>query len=101
MTLKSGIEIPVELVSEVCGRYDIAEFAVFGSAARGDMGVDSDIDVMVEFSPEARVGMLRFAELNEELERLLGRRVDLVTKSGLKPWVRGNVAREAQVVFAR
>ena len=100
MTLKSGIEIPVELVSEVCGRYGVAEFPIFGLAAR-EMGAEGDIDVMVEFSPEARVGMLRFAELNEELERLLGRRVDLVTKSGLKPWVRGNVVREAQVVFAR
>ena len=55
----------------------------------GIWGEDSDIDVMVEFSPEARVGMLRFAELNEELERLLGRRVDLVTNSGLKAWVQG------------
>ena len=100
MALKSGIEIPVELVSEVCGRYGISEFAVFGSAARGDMGEDSDIDVMVEFSPEVRVGMLRFAELNEELERLLGRRVDLVTKGGLKPWVRGSGARSAGGVCA-
>src|SRR5580700_3788403 len=99
MTLKSGIEIPLDRVSELCARFGVTELAVFGSAARGDLRADSEVDVLVEFAPGERVGLLRFADLNDELEALLGRKVDLVTKSGLKPWVRTNVIGEAQLVY--
>ena len=100
MTLISGVELPVDLIADVCRRYDVHELAVFGSAARGDMRPDSDIDILVEFQDHARVGLIKFASLSEELEKLLGRRVDLVTKGGLKPRVRPYVLREAQVVYA-
>ena len=100
MDIVSGIKLPVESVAEVCRRYRVKELSVFGSAVRGDMRADSDIDVMVEFEPDARIGLLKFMSLGEDLERLFGRKVDLVTKRGLKPWVRPNVLREAQVVYA-
>ena len=58
---------------------------LFGSAARGETRPESDIDIMVEFEPGARVGLVRFESLPEELEALAGRRVDLVTRRGLKP----------------
>ena len=99
MTLESGIEIPMDRISELCRRFDVAELAVFGSAARDDMHSDSDVDVMVEFAPSARVCLLRFAELSDELDAVFGRKVDLVTKPGLKPWVRANVIGEARLVF--
>jgi uncharacterized protein len=44
MTLKSGIEIPLDRVSKLCLRYDVAELAIFGSAARRDLRADSDVD---------------------------------------------------------
>jgi uncharacterized protein len=100
MTLISGIEVPLDGIADVCKRYRVKELAVFGSAVRGCLGRDSDIDILVEFEPDARVGIFKFASLAEELERLFGRTVDLVTKPGLKAWVRPNVLREARVVFA-
>ena len=48
MTLQSGLEIPAEKIAEICRHYGIQEMAVFGSAARGDMRPDSDVDVMIE-----------------------------------------------------
>ena len=60
----------------------------FLSAVGGEMRAESDVDIMVEFEPGVRVGLIKFESLAEELEVLAGRRVDLVTRHGLKPWVR-------------
>jgi predicted nucleotidyltransferase len=64
------------------------------------MRPDSDIDIMVEFEPRVRIGLIKFESLVEELESLAGRRVDLVTKRGLKPWVRPQVLKGARVIYA-
>jgi predicted nucleotidyltransferase len=55
---------------------------------------------MVEFDPGAHIGLIGFESLAEELESLAGRRVDLVTRRGLKPWVRPAVLRDARVIYA-
>jgi predicted nucleotidyltransferase len=73
---------------------------LFGSAARGEMRPESDIDIIVEFEPGARVGLIKFESFAEELEALTGRTVDLVTKGGLKPWVRPTVLKDARVIYA-
>jgi predicted nucleotidyltransferase len=70
------------------------------SAARGEMRPESDIDLMVEFQPGARIGLIKFQSLVEELELLAGRRVDLVTARGLKPWIRPHVLADARLIYA-
>ena len=85
---------------ELCRRYGVKELALFGSTARGESREDSDIDLLVEFTPGVRVGLLKFESLVEELELLTGRRVDLVTKRGLKPWVRDSVLKDARLLYA-
>ena len=85
---------------EVCRRYSVRELSVFGSVARGEMSPGSDIDIMVEFEPGARIGLIRFESLAGELESLAGRRVDLVTKRGIKPWVRTRILKDARVIYA-
>jgi predicted nucleotidyltransferase len=94
-----AIALLIEDIAEVCRRYQVKELSIFGSAARGDMRSDSDIDLLVEFEPRAPIGLLKFASLTAELEQLLHRKVDLVTKSGLKPWLRTDVLKEARVVY--
>lgn len=64
------------------GRYPIRRLALFGSWARGEAREDSDVNVLVEVDPS--IG-LRFVDLGEELERALGRRVDLVSRRAIKP----------------
>jgi hypothetical protein len=87
-------------LADLCRRYGIRELSLFGSAVRGEMRPGSDIDVMVEFDPSARIGLLKFESLSEDLEALVGRKVDLVTKRGLKSWIRPHVLKEAQVIYA-
>jgi predicted nucleotidyltransferase len=87
-------------LAAVCRRYSVKELSVFGSSARGETRPDSDVDFMVEFEPGARVGVIKFESFAEELEAITGRTVDLVTKSGLKPWVRPAVLKDARVIYA-
>lgn len=62
-------------------KYPIKSLAIFGSYSRGDQNESSDIDILVEFN--GKIG-LSFIDLAEEIERLLGKHVDLVSKNGVK-----------------
>ena len=86
-------------LADLCRHYGVIELSVFGSAVRGQMLPGSDVDLMVEFDPDARIGLLKFESLSEDLTALVGRKVDLVTKRGLKPWIRPHVLKEARVVY--
>jgi hypothetical protein len=89
-----------DTLAALCRRHGVSELSVFGSQARGDARQASDIDVLVTFEPGRAVGFLALARLQRELETLLGRRVDLVPKTGLKPLIRDAVLREARLVSA-
>ncbi len=96
-------DLPEALLADVvtvCRRYHVREPSVFGSAARGELRPDSDIDLLVEFDPDARIGFIAFAGLQRELADLLGRPVDLVPKKGLKPVIRPGVLSEARPIYA-
>jgi hypothetical protein len=95
------VAIDRERVAAFCRRRQIRRLAVFGSALREDFRPESDVDVLVEFEPEARVGFLRLARTARELSELLGRRVDLVPQGGLKPSIRDEVLAQAEVLFAK
>jgi uncharacterized protein len=99
MRLPSGITLPDDKIAEICRKYKIREMAIFGSAARGHLRPDSDIDVLVELRTDAHLGW-EFFGIAEELEGVLGRPVDLGTKDSLKPHARPSALREAIVVYA-
>jgi predicted nucleotidyltransferase len=63
-------------------KYHVSRIGVFGSCARGDSGTDSDIDILVEFN--GPIG-LDFVTLADELESMLGRKIDLVPANAVKP----------------
>ena len=92
------VEIDREKLDELCRAYRVRRLALFGSVIRDDFGADSDIDVLVEFEPETRIG-LSFFSLQESLSELFGRRVDLSTPGFLSPRIRGRVKDEAQPVY--
>src|SRR2546421_12600133 len=100
MTLPAGITLPVGTLQEICRRYQVLELSVFGSAARGELTDESDIDLLVDFAPGAKIGLWEFGHLERELQSLLSRKVDLVSKNGLKPRVRESVLRDAKIVYA-
>ncbi len=94
------VEIPINEIAEFCKRYQVRELALFGSALGGDFRPDSDIDLLVEFSPNAEIGFMTLARMGRELSTMLHRKVDLVPKSGLKPKIRKEVIDSAKVLYA-
>jgi hypothetical protein len=74
--------------------------ALFGSALRADFRPDSDVDILVEFAPEVRVGFMALGRMQRELEVIFQRPVDLVPREGLKPRIRKSVLDTSEVVYA-
>jgi uncharacterized protein len=99
VTLSHGIELPLGKIGEICRKYRVRQMGIFGSAARGEATPDSDIDILVEFLPDSGMSLFRLDDLNRELEELLGRKVDLASKRGLKPQVRPYVMRDLRIVY--
>jgi len=87
-------------LAEICRRYEVKELAVFGSAARGEMRPDSDIDLLVEFLPEAGTSLLRHFAAERELSQLFRRKVDLVSKRALRSRIRDEVLSQARLIYA-
>ena len=79
---------------EIKDQYQIKAIGVFGSYARGEENDNSDIDILVEFSPDIEFGLLTFCQLENKLSEKLGRTVDLVTKDGLKPRLGEDILKE-------
>ncbi len=92
--------LPVEAIAACCKRFQAVELSVFGSVARGAAGPDSDVDFLVEFDPDAKVGLLHLCGMANELSDLIGRKVDLGTKNGLKPLIREEVLADAHILYA-
>ena len=73
---------------------------MFGSVLRDDFGPESDVDVLVEFEPGARVGLIRLAGMEIELSEMIGREVDMRTAEDLSRYSRDEVLAEAEVQYA-
>lgn len=89
---------PAQL-QEICQRFGVQSLAVFGSVARGDAGLASDIDLLVEFQPGRHPG-LDYLKLERELTELFGRPVDLASKRWLRESVSARVLSEALTLYA-
>lgn len=93
---KRNIEIPQKIIAEFCQRHHIKRLALFGSALRDDFTPDSDVDVLVEFEPGTRVGMIRLAGIELELSGILDRKVDMHTPGFISKYFRVQVLAEAE-----
>jgi predicted nucleotidyltransferase len=100
MTIAAGIELSESAITDICRRHQVKELFLFGSAARGEMRADSDLDLLVDFLPGARPGLLGVSAMIRELTALLGRRVDLAVKPALKPLIRPAVLADARLIYA-
>ena len=93
------IDIHREVIADFCRRNRIRRLALFGSVLHGDFQPDSDVDVLVEFEAGVHLG-LRFFDIQDELSKLIGRKVDLNTPNFLSPYFRDQVLREAEDLYA-
>ena len=98
------IAIPSDGIAAFCERWQVAELAFFGSVVRDDFGPESDVDVLVSFDPRARRTLFDIVRMQDELSRVLGQEVDLVTRpsvEGSRNYIRRKAILEsAQVVYA-
>jgi hypothetical protein len=82
--MKPKIEIPRDEIAAFCRKWEIEELSLFGSALREDFRPDSDVDMLVRFSPEAHWGLFDLMRMEEELKTIFGREVDLVERSSVE-----------------
>ena len=89
-----------ETLAALCRRHRIRRLSLFGSVLNGSSRPDSDVDLLVEFEPDARPSLLTMAEIELELSPLLkGRKVDLRTAQDLSRYFRDEVVQTAQVQY--
>ena len=94
------IKIPKRELTEFCRRYQVKQLALFGSVLGNNFRPESDVDVLVSFQPDARVGFITLSRMQRELSGLFNRPVDLVAMDGLKPVIRDSVLSNIEEVYA-
>jgi predicted nucleotidyltransferase len=94
-----GLAVDLDRIAEVCRRYGVARLDVFGSVSRGDDRPGSDVDVLYELAPDARLGW-DIEHLADELSAVIGRPVDLVSRTALHERLRDTVLAEARLLYA-
>lgn len=101
---KPGIIIPRKKLTGFCKRWKISELALFGSVLRNDFRPKSDIDLLVSFSPNARISLLDLVRMQNELKEIFGRDVDLVERRAIEKSEnyirRKNILSNTKVIYA-
>jgi len=93
------LTVDEDRLRDVCNRYGVARLDVFGSIGREEAHPDSDVDILYELQPGARLGW-RIEDLADELSAIFGRRVDLVSRNALHERLRDSVLSEARPLYA-
>lgn len=102
--VSTAIELPMDTIADFCQRWQVTEFSLFGSVLRDDFRSDSDIDVMVQFHPEAHPTFSSLDQMEAELKTLFHRDVDLIARGGIEHsrnyLRRREILSSAQVIYA-
>ena len=97
------IKVPKERIADFCRRHRIRSFAFFGSVLRDEFGLDSDVDVMVEFEQGAEPGLMKLVDIENELSQILGREAELVERKSVEESEnyirRSHVLQSAETVY--
>ena len=97
----SRINFSIHQVVEFCKRWQVTEFSLFGSVLRDDFRPDSDVDVLVSFNPTAPWSLFDLVTMQDELQKIFGRTVDLVEREGLRnPFRKRSILSSREVIYA-
>jgi uncharacterized protein len=103
--MQTAISLPQNQINDFCTHWCVAELSLFGSILREDFRPNSDIDVLIAFIPEADWGLLEHVQMQQELQSILGRKVDLVSKRAIERssnWIRRQeILSTAQPIYAQ
>ncbi|MDE2857368.1 MAG: nucleotidyltransferase domain-containing protein [Chloroflexota bacterium] len=93
--------LPEDKIREYCATQPIRRLSVFGSALRNELTPESDIDLLVEYLPDARIGYFELAQQEIDLSELIGGKVDLRTPNELSRLFRQEVIENARLLYVR
>jgi predicted nucleotidyltransferase len=100
--MNGSVAVDQDRVASFCQRHRVRKLSLFGSVLRNDFRPESDIDVLVEFEPDAGVGFFELFDMERELSNLLGgRKVEINTPKSLSKYFRDKVLSEAEVQYVR
>jgi hypothetical protein len=95
------INLSKEKIENFCRHWKIKEMSLFGSVLRDDFNSESDVDILVSFSEDARWSLFDWVNMIEELKEIIGREVDLVEKESLRnPFRRRAILESKEVIYA-
>ena len=92
-----NLDKQLDKIREICRANNIQMLGVFGSVARGEDTIESDVDLLVKLGKP--VGLIEFIRLEDKFVEVLGRKVDLATEESLHPLIRQNVMNDLQVLY--
>jgi hypothetical protein len=92
------VQFDEKRLAEFCRRHGITRLRLFGSAARGEDGPDSDVDLIADFG--VPIGYFELIRAEDDLSAFFGRSVDLLTEPAISRYMRDAVLASAQVIFA-
>ena len=94
-----SFDLPLDEIRSYCQQQPVRRLALFGSVLRDDFSTESDIDMLVDYEPDAPITLLDMAQQELELTDIIGRKVDLRTRNELSPFFRDEVLAEAVVIY--
>lgn len=97
MITTTALPFDVNLLTQICRQNDVSMLGVFGSAARGELNADSDIDLLVRFSKKK--SLFNLVDLEEKLIDALGKEIDIVTEASLSPHLRDSILGDLIVIY--
>ena len=102
--LKIAIDLPRDKIEQFCKKWEIVELSLFGSALRDDFHSDSDLDFLVTFDPSATWSLFDYVDMQDELQTILERNVDFVTRRGIERSQnnlrRDEILNSAKIIYA-
>ena len=102
--MQSHLNISKSEVEAFCKRWQLIEFSIFGSAARGTLSPASDVDVLIAFDRDAKPTLAHLSRMRRELEAMVGRQVDLVTRTAIEQSAnqarRQSILRDTETIYA-
>ncbi len=99
--IQESVTIPYDKIDILCRTHSVQKLSLFGSILRDDFRPDSDIDVLIEFEPNAEVTLFDMGGVQFELSELFAREIDLKTPDFLSRYFRERILSEARVIYER
>ena len=99
MSATATMDLPLEAIREYCATQPIQRLSLIDSAARNELTPDSDVDLLVEYDPDASVGLFEMGGRLMDFQDIVGRKVDLVTPNGLCKYIRDEVLESARLIL--